>query len=208
MTNLPDRINDLERVADLYLKSYRPSEIARKLDLSPAQVKNYINDYQAIVQDRVNNDPEFLDRLAENTLEALERMDSIVSETWETYETAKDNDMINQQINLLKAAGDFEEKRAKLLQLMGAKVDGGMMARMNRAEQVNEVVSRVIKEIVVDCPRCKVEVMPRLAEAFEMMGKHEEAVQAQPFEDVESEEEGEEELDTAGIMEDVLNPNL
>jgi len=183
--SLPDKINMLERVGDLYLKSYKPAEIARALDITPAAAKSYIKDYQDLVKTQVASDPDFMDRLAENTMEALQRLDNIVKEAWETYDTAKDNDMISQQINLLKVAGDLEDKRAKLLQLMGAKIDGGMMARMNRAERVNEIVSRVIKDIIGDCPKCRLEAMPKLAEAFEIMNKIEEAAEMRPVDIVE-----------------------
>jgi hypothetical protein len=204
MTSLPQKLDDLERVADLHLKSYKPIEIARKLDMSPAQVKKHINDYGELMSRRAESDPNFLERVQENTIEALQRMDNIVMEAWETYETAKDNDMINQQINLLKVAGDLEDKRAKLLQLMGAKLDNGMLARMNKAERVNEIVSRVIKDIVSECDHCKIEVMPRLAEAFSLMDKPDEIIDMEP---VVEEKEEEREYDHEGMMSDILAPD-
>lgn len=176
MGNLPAQIDDMERVADLHLKGYKPAEIGRALQLSTVQVKRYISSYQEYIATRVEADPEFMDRLQENTLEALDKFDMLIREAWETYETAKNADMLNQQLNGIKILKELEMERAKLLQLMGAKVDSGMLARMNKAERVNEIVSRIIKEIVANCPKCKVEVMPRLAEAFEMMNKPEEAV--------------------------------
>ena len=209
MTTLPEKLDTLEKVGELYLKSYKPAEIARRLDISPAQAKAYIQDYQQVIQDRVMKDPEYLDRLAENTLEALERMDDIVAEVNQTYETAKNNDMINQQINLLKLRGEMEDKRAKLLQLMGAKVDSGMMARLNKAEKVNSIVTGIIKEVAGDCPRCRVEVMTRLAEAFDLMNRQEEALEVRELApeseviDVES-EEGDEEHNHEAMMADVL----
>jgi len=205
-----ERIETLEKVGDLHLKSYKPSEIARQLGISPAQAKHYIAQYQELIRKKVNSDPDFLERVAENTGEALLRLDQLVKEAWETYETAKDNDMINQQINLLKVAGAFEQQRANLLQLMGAKMDSGMMARMSKAETVNGIVTRIIKDVVSDCDHCKVEVMPRLAEAFAIMNAQEEAVEMQPIDDdediidAEVVEEVEEEVDMALMMGDVV----
>lgn len=177
MSELPAKLDTLEKVGELYLKSYKPAEIARRLNISPAQAKSYIEDYKAVVDKKFQNDPEFLDRIGENTILAIERMEAIVAETWATYETAKNNDMINQQINLLKLSATHEQQLSNLLQLAGAKVDSGVMARMQKAERVNEIVTRVIKEVVGDCPRCRVEVMPRLAEAFDLMNKQAEAVE-------------------------------
>jgi len=203
-----EKVETLEKVAELYLKGYKPAEIARDLDLSPSQVRSHIKEYKEYIAGRVNEDPEFLDRLQENTLEALDRFDTLLREAWQTYETAKSADMLNQQINGMKLIKELEIERAKLLQLMGAKVDSGMMARMQKAEQVNEIVSRIIKEVVAQCDHCKAEVMPRLAEAFAMMNKHDEAVDIHPIEDdiedVEIVEEVEEEEDHSNMMLDVV----
>ena len=207
MTGLVERIDTMEKVAELHLKGYKPSEIGRELSLSPAQTKHYVSQYKEYIANKVAHDPDFLDRIQDNTIEALERLDQLIKEGWETYETAKANDMINQQINLMKVVGGFEQQRANLLQLMGAKMDGGMMQRMQKAERVNEIVSRVIKEIVADCDRCKVQVQPRLAEAFAMMGKHEEAADMQPMSDdepVEAEIIEEDDHDQEGMMADVI----
>lgn len=203
MADLVERINTLEQVGDLHLKSYKPGEIARKLGISTQQAKHYVNQYISLVQNKVQNDPDFMDRVADNTIEALERLDKIVVEAWETYETAKDNEMVNQQINLLKVAAQLEQQRANLLQLMGAKMDGGMMAKMQRAEKVNSIVSHIIKDSVSQCERCKLEIMPRLAEAFRLMNEAEEVVD---FEDVEEviEEEEVEEHDHSAMMADVI----
>ena len=183
MSSLPEKFNELERVAELYLKSYKPNEIARALNITTAQAKAYIRDYKQIVSERVAEDPDFLDRVQENVSEALERLDTLVKEAWETYDTAKSADLINQQTNLLKVIGAFEQQRAAILQLLGAKMDSGMMARMQRAERVNEIVSRIIKDVVAECDHCKTEVMPRLAEAFAAMGREQEAADMRPVSD-------------------------
>jgi predicted transcriptional regulator len=206
MANLPERIETLEKVGELHLKGYRPSEIAREVGLSPAQTKHYIEQYKEVVRKRVEQDPDFLDRIQEHTVEALDHMDMLIKETWATYESAKTEDMINQQINLLKVAGDLAEKRAKLLQLMGAKVDSGMNSRMQKAEQVNDLVARVIKDVVSHCDDCRVRAQVMLAEAFSMMGNEEEAADMEPVEkdneviDVEVEEE----FDTDSMLADIV----
>lgn len=183
MANLPAQIDDMERVADLHLKGYKPAEIGRALQLSTVQVKRYIDSYQQYISNRIDEDPEFMDRLQENTLAALDKFDMLIREAWETYETAKGADMLTQQLNGIKIIKELEIERAKLLQLMGAKVDSGMLARMNKAEKVNEIVSRVIKEQISQCPKCKLEIMPRLAEAFDLMNKSEEIIDIVPMED-------------------------
>lgn len=188
MTSLVQQISDLERVSELHLKRHTPTQIARATGLSTAQVKRLIDQYQEAIATRVMDDPDFLDRLQENTLEALAQQDLLIKEAWETYESAKDLEMMNQQINLLKVMNDLQEKRNKLLQLMGAKVDSGMTARMQRAEQVNQKVSEVIKDVISGCDRCRTEAQVKLAEAFAIMDKAEEVIDLEPEEEIEEAE--------------------
>lgn len=213
METLPAKIETLEKVGILVNKSYKNAEIARELNLTPREAKYYVDSYKEILADRVNADPDFLDRIQENTLEALDRLDLLVREAWETYATAKNMEMINQQINLLKACGDLEDKRAKLLQLMGAKADSGMMARMNKAERVNEIVSRIIKDVVSECSHCKLEALPRLAEAFALMNKGDEGVDIIRVDDIEDaevvEQDGEwDDGQQNALMFDVISPEV
>lgn len=175
--SLLDKIDHLEKVSELYLKGYKPSQIARALDISPAMAKSYVEQYKEAITNRVMEDPDFLDRIQDNTLEALEQIDLLIKEAWETYENAKELEMMNQQINLLKVAGDLTDKRNKLLQLVGAKLDSGMTARMQKAEQVNFVVSSIIKDIISQCPNCRGQAQVRLAEAFRDMNRPEDAVE-------------------------------
>lgn len=219
MSTTLERLDKIEQAGEYHLKGYKNSEIARKLDVSPAHAKTLVTEYKDLIKQRVQADPDFLDRLQENTMEMLDALDLLISEAWATYESAKDNEMINQQINLLKVAGELQEKKAKLLQLMGVKIDGGMQSRMQRAEQVNEIVSRVLRDIVGDCNVCRGRAMSALAEAFAMMNKEEEAAQMQliaaeddsiidldVIEDEEEEDDGEhsdEEL--IDILTDVVN---
>lgn len=180
MSNLVEKLDTLERVGELKLKGWKPTEIARHLGISTHAAKHYIEQHKELLRKRVEEDPEFLERIADNTIEALDRLDTLIKEAWDTYDTAKNEGMINQQINLLKVAGSLEAQRANLLQLMGAKMDSGMMQRMHEAEQVNSIVSGVIKDIVSKCEHCKLEAQIRLAEAFQIMKRPEEAAEMRP----------------------------
>lgn len=211
MDNVVEKLDIIEQVGDLRNKGWKPAEIGRHLDLSPKATKHYLEQHQEMLRRRVEQDPEFLDRIADNTIEALDRLDNLIKEAWEAYDTAKAEGMINQQINLLKVAGGFEAQRANLLQLMGAKMDSGMTARMQKAEQVNSIVAGVIKDVVSKCDRCKLEAQIRLAEAFAMMNKHEEAAELRPSNEgeefVDVEEVEEDSHDHEAMMRDVIDVN-
>ncbi len=209
MTTSVERINLIERASELHLKRYKYSEIARELDITPAYAKALVDDYKQLVRERAQSDPDVLDRLLENTLEMLDSVEIIEKEIWETYQKAKDFEMISQQNATLKNAMDIAEKRAKLLQLMGARADSGSTARLQKAERVNQIVSGVIKEIVSQCPRCRQEAQVKLAEAFQMMNDEEGVVEMEeiPGDIVEAEvvDDAQAELDRVDMMRDVLS---
>lgn len=189
-----EKYDQIERAAELFLKKYKYTEIARELGVTPAYAKALVEDYQALIKRRAEDDPDLLDRLVENTIETLDTLALIEKEIWETYQKAKDFEMINQQNATLKNAMDITEKRAKLLQLMGAKADSGNTARLQKAEKVNQIVSEVMRDIVSQCPRCKIEAQIKLAEAFRLMENAENIVEMHELETVEidmSEEEHE-----------------
>lgn len=205
-----EKFEKIEKASELHLKGYKFTEIGRELGISPAQAKSLVDEYKTFIRERAENDPDLLDRLTENTMEMLDHVEMISREIWLTYEKAKEFEMVNQQNATLKNAMDIAERKAKLLQLMGAKVDSGSTARMQRAERVNEIVSSVIKEIVADCPRCRVEAQIRLAEAFKLMDKEEEAAElreiARPQEPEEDEfiDADSDEIDHESMMSDIL----
>lgn len=183
MSTSVERLQLIEQASTLYLKRYNYTEIARELSITPAYAKVLVDDYRELVRARAQSDPDVLERLVENTLEMIDQLDLIAKEVWETYQKAKDFELISQQNATLKNAMDITEKRAKLLQLMGAKTDSGSTARLQKAERVNEIVSGVIKDIVSDCPRCKSEAQIRLAEAFRMMDSDEGVVEMEAVEE-------------------------
>jgi hypothetical protein len=176
MSSFVEKFQTLERVGELLGKGYRFTEIARELNITPAHAKKLADDYTSLVREQVSNDPDFLERLAENTAMMFEQMDLIKKEAWKTYDDAKNFGAQNMQLQALKIAMDVAERQAKLLQLMGAKVDSGSTARLQKAERVNEIVSGIIKDVISGCPRCKREAHAKLAEAFALMDRAEEGI--------------------------------
>lgn len=199
-----EKFEKLEKVSELYLKGFNYSQIARELGITPVHAKSLVDEYKEFIHDRAQEDPELLDRLVENTMEVLETISMIAKEAWDTYEQAKSYEMIQQRNASLKNLMDINEKKAKLLQLMGAKVDSGNTARLQRAEKVNEIVSSIIKEVISDCPKCRLEAQIKLAEAFRLMDRQEEMGEMVELEQPEPEIIIEEEDDTEGMLSDIF----
>lgn len=165
-----DKIKDIEEIGLLHLKGYKNSEIAELTQKSPNTVREYIKLYKRHLEVEVENDPYFLEKVQYNTLKILAEMDEISKEAWESVDVASRQGMIAQRNQALKLALDVTTKKGQLLQLMGGqKSDGEYIARMQKAEQVNAVISKVIRDIVADCDICRPRAEAALREAFYLM---------------------------------------
>ena len=84
MSNAVERYDEIDQASRLWLKGHNYSQIARSLSITPTAAKNLINDYKKIIENQAADDPDFLDRLQENTLRALDEMNIITKEAWDT----------------------------------------------------------------------------------------------------------------------------
>lgn len=180
-----DEIELIEEVGQLRNKGYNFTEIAKIKGMTPVKAKKLYGEYVNFINDAVQRDPDFLERVKENTLTTLNMFDNLNKEIWETIEIATDNGMLGERSKALKLAMELLDKKAKLQQLIGGPTDSSLMYRLNKAEAVNTMLSSVIKEVVSGCDRCAPEARLRLAEAFAMMGAEEEAMNADHIQDAE-----------------------
>lgn len=165
-----DKAEVVENVGILYLKGYRISEIAELTGLNKKTVNSYIDQYKIYVQEKVENDPYFLEQTQFNTLMVLKEFDEISKEAWETVEIATRDGLVGGRNQALKLALDVAGKKAQVLQLMGGqKTDSEYIARMQKAETVNGIISNVIRDVVAHCDECRTRAAPMLREAFALM---------------------------------------
>lgn len=189
-----ERIREIEEVGLLHLKGYKNSEIAEVTGRSPATIREYIKTYKSRLEREVEDDPYFLEKVQYNTLKTLAEIDEIGKEAWESVDIATREGLVGQRNQALKLALDIATKKAQLLQLMGGqKTDGEYIARMQKAEQVNQVISKIIRDVIADCPVCRPKAEANLREAFALME------QGQDFEG--DDDEVDEEIIEAEIVE-------
>lgn len=166
-----DKIKDIEKAGVLHVKGYSYNEISSFLSISVTEAKNYIEEYRKIIQRQAEKDPYFLERIQFNTVKALQEFDQISKEAWETVSIATDHGMVAQRIQALKLAGDIATKKAQLHKLMsgGNQADAEYIQRMQKAESVNGILSRVLRDVISNHPQIADEVRKELAIAFEIM---------------------------------------
>lgn len=180
-----DKIKDIEKAGLLHIKGYGYSEIASFLSISATDAKNYIEEYKKILQKQADKDPYFLERIQFNTIKAMQEFDEISKEAWETVSIATDHGMVAQRIQALKLASDIATKKAQLHKLLsgGNQADAEYISRMQKAESVNGILSRVLRDVISKYPEIADEVRKELALAFEIMEKEDSAIDADIVED-------------------------
>ena len=179
-----DKIKDIEDAGLLHVKGYSYHEIGSLLNVNATMARVYVDEYKKLVQKQADNDPYFLERIQFNTIKALQEFDQISKEAWETVSIATDHGMVAQRIQALKLASDVATKKAQLHKLMSAgnQADADYISRMQKAENVNQILSRILRDVIAKHPQIAEEVRRELAIAFDIMNG-------------ESEEEGEEVID-------------
>lgn len=168
--SLIDKIKDIEQVGLLHVKGYSNREIAALMSLKVNEVKDYIEEYKGILNKTVQDDPYFLERVQFNTIKALQEFDQLSKEAWETITIATDNGMVAARIQAIKLAGEIASKKAQLHKLMGGnQADGEYIARMQKAENVNQILSKILRDVIAKHPAIAEEVRKELEIAFEIM---------------------------------------
>lgn len=168
--SLIDKIKDVEQVGLLHVKGYSNREIGALMSLKPNEVKEYVEEYKNILNKTVEEDPYFLERVQFNTIKALQEFDQLSKEAWETITIATDNGMVAARIQAIKLAGEIAGKKAQLHKLMGGnQADGEYIARMQKAENVNQILSKILRDVIGKHPAIAEEVRKELEIAFEIM---------------------------------------
>jgi hypothetical protein len=166
-----DRLQDIDECGRMFQKGYNYREIADLKSIDPRTARAYVEEYDAHLNQMAKDDPYFLDKIQINTLRALGELNEVSKETWESVELATRDGMISARIQALRLGLDTAKAKAQIHQLMGTAGagDGELIARMQRQESVNNILSRVVSEVVADCDSCRTLARSKLKEAFAIL---------------------------------------
>lgn len=171
MNNSIEKADQVNRVAEMYMSGMKPHQIAEKMGLSSHTITNYIKEYEDYIKHKAQANPDMFDKILENSLKFIEEWDYMIREATIIMEEAKENGLINQQLQALKMLDELRTKKARLFQLFGSRVENAYIEKAKRAERVNEMLSGILKDVVSDCPRCRPAVEARIGEG--LMGRDE-----------------------------------
>lgn len=168
--SMAQELEMVEEAGTLHLRGYNYTNISEILSISVYRAKKYVGDYIGIIKQESDSDPYFLERVQENTVKFLRELDDISKEAWETCQVATDNGMVTARVQALKLILEVTGKKAQLYQLMGGRsADSDYIARMQKSEHVNQILSAILTDVVSECDHCREQTRMRLAEAFSLM---------------------------------------
>ncbi|NDB56860.1 hypothetical protein EB001_00175 [bacterium] len=165
-----DDLADIEQAGLLHVKGYSIHEIASLMSVNADKAKQMIAEYRKILNRQAESDPYFLEKIQFNTIKALQEFDQLSKEAWETVNIATDHGMVPARIQAIKLAGEIATKKAQLHKLMGGnQTDAQYIARMQKAENVNQILSKILRDVISQHPQIAEEVRKELEIAFEIM---------------------------------------
>ena len=171
--SLIDRLELVDQIGSYHIKGYSTSEIAALMDMQRTEIREYVDEFKLILNRQAESDPYFLERVQLNTIKALSEFDEIGKESWETVNIATDHGMVSARIQALKLCAEVAHKKAQLHQLMNSnQTDVEYVARMQRAESVNSLLSKIIRDVISQYPEIRDVVQRDLADAFEILDKN------------------------------------
>jgi hypothetical protein len=164
-------LKDIEDAGVLHIKGYSYNEIGSLLSVSTPKAKEYVEQYKNVLQRQADSDPYFLEKIQFNTIKALQEFDQLSKEAWETVSIATDHGMVAVRIQALKLAADIAVKKANLHKLMTGtnSTDSDYIARMQKAESVNQILSKILRDVISQYPDVAEQVRSELSLAFEIM---------------------------------------
>lgn len=165
-----DDLAEIEQAGLLHVKGYSVHEISSLVNAPIERTKEMIAEYKKILNRQAELDPYFLEKIQFNTIKALQEFDQLSKEAWETINIATDHGMVPARIQAIKLAAEVATKKAQLHKLMGGnQADAQYISRMQKAENVNQILSKILRDVISKHPQIAEEVRRELEIAFEIM---------------------------------------
>lgn len=155
---LPEHMERMDKVMELYFKSVPIKQIGQQLKLTRAQVLDTVDEWKQFAM----SSRTLTDRASEVVHQADGHFGQIIDSAWNVADQAEQAGELRNQISALGLAASTEEKRVKMLK------DAGVLDNLELANQVAETEEKaeqivaILKEVTADCDHCREEVRRRL----------------------------------------------
>ena len=159
-----DHIEQVNDVADLYLRGFNEMEIGRQLGIPKARVSGFLKEWKASA---ANNEAVRL-RAREALAGADQHYGHIIKQTYEVIDDLSGGALTTQEqtvkLNALKLLSDLEQKRMDMLHKAGLLENKELADQLLENERKQELLMKILLEVSATCPVCKPKMLQRLAE--------------------------------------------
>ena len=156
-----DRWENINRVVDVFLKgTTNPSAIAKVTGFKRTDVIDYLNEWRSVI----HSDRQVQARAREALTGADKHYSMLIEEGWDVINQTTQAADLAGKTRALKVVSDIQQKQIEMLQKAGLIEDNEMADHILETERKQELLVKILKEVVADCDHCKVEVHKRLSE--------------------------------------------
>jgi len=156
---LADRWEKINKVVDLFLKgTTNPNQIAKITGFKRLDVQDYLNEWRSVIQ----SDRQIQMRAREALAGADKHYSMLIEEGWDVINQSGTQGDLSKKTAGIKLVADIQQKQIDMLQKAGLIEDTEIASQIMDTERKQEVLVKILKEIVADCNHCKKEVFSRL----------------------------------------------
>ena len=157
---LADRWERINVVASEFLKgNTNATDIARATGYKRADVVEYLEEWRYVIK----SDRQVQIRAREAFTGADQHYSMLIKEAWSVVEEATRSAQLPQKTAALKLIADIQQKQIDMLQKAGMLDNNEMAEKIIETEEKQEVIMSVIRDVVSDCDKCKMQVAERLS---------------------------------------------
>jgi hypothetical protein len=156
---LADRWERINKVVDLFLKgTTNPNQIARVTGFKRTDVQDYLNEWRSVIQ----SDRQIQMRAREALAGADKHYSMLIEEGWDVISQSGNQGDLSKKTAGIKLVADIQQKQIDMLQKAGLIEDSEVAEQIIETERKQEILVKILKEVVSDCSHCKKEVFTRL----------------------------------------------
>jgi hypothetical protein len=157
----------MEDVVGLYFQGKNAVQISKALGIRFPEVNRILDTWREIASD----DKAIKSRAKEVLAGADQHYSKLISSLYEVVsevdadvqQNGADSRMLSQKTSALKAIADLEKIRFTMLKDMGMMSDAETASQQAELERKQEILTRIMREVVNSCPVCRPKVHERLS---------------------------------------------
>lgn len=149
----------MNKVVEMSLKGYEPGKIAKELEIKRADVVRILDEWKSYAQ----NDKTIQERAREALTASDQHYGMLINKAWETIEQADLAADYRTKVGAIKLVAEIQGKQMEMLQKAGLLDNAEVGARIAEAEEKQDILIGILRDVTSKCPTCQREVKQRLS---------------------------------------------